>query len=61
MLLKDPNTNDTRLSDESIAGRVEITQEESEGIYELRMVQPAQATAEEVLKTRAEARTLLSS
>ena len=33
MILKDHNTNDTRLSDEPIDGWVEITQEELEAIY----------------------------
>ena len=33
MILKDPSTNDTRLSDEPIDGWVEITQEELEAIY----------------------------
>lgn len=41
MILKDPQTNDTRLSDEPIEGWVEITQEELEAIYESRRaVQP---------------------
>lgn len=61
MLLKDHNTNDTRLSDEPIEGWVEITPEELEAIYESRTVQPTQATTDEVLKTWAEARTLRSS
>jgi hypothetical protein len=33
MILKDPTTNDTCLSDEPIEGWVEITQEELEAIY----------------------------
>ena len=38
MILKDLNTNDTRLSDEPIEGWVEITQEELEAIYAERLV-----------------------
>lgn len=38
MILKDTNTNDTRLSDEPIEGWVEITKEELEAIYAERLV-----------------------
>lgn len=38
MILKDPQTNDTRLSDEPIDGWEEITQEELEIIYESRKI-----------------------
>lgn len=37
MILKDPNTNDTRLSDEPIDGWVEITQEELAAIHASRV------------------------
>ncbi|MCA3173567.1 MAG: hypothetical protein ING25_11035 [Burkholderiales bacterium] len=46
MILKDPNTNDTCLSDDPIDGWVEITQEELAAIHATRVVQePAALTA----------------
>jgi len=44
MILKDPETNDTRLSDEPMDGWEEITLQEFEAICESRRVAPAPLT-----------------